>query len=390
MAPHHDRPDAPPRLLDRKGFVAAVFARDGRACVLCGAREADGAKLDAHHIVERRLWPDGGYYLENGATLCDPTCHMRAETTEVSAQALRERCGIARTLLPPHLDASRAYDKWGNVMLPGGGRERGELMGDPSVAKILAPFLGEFSRLVGYPRTLHLPWSAARGDDDRTMADTRAFEGREVVVTLKRDGQNTSVYGPDGYVHARSTAPLSTPDSDRMKALAAELGPDIPEGLRLVGEDMTRTHGIQYTNLAPGPRWFFELFSVWTRDNQSLDWDAVSEWAALLDLRTVPVVYRGPWSEAAVRRAGEVTHYEGDPVEGYVVRVASEYTLAEHRRVVGKFVHAGFRPGGPTEPGQKWRYARPVFNQPRSGERTPTSEHDDPTNEAPRGAGSTR
>jgi len=365
MAPHPIRHDAPPRLLDRKGFVAAVFARDGHRCVLCGASAAEGAKLDAHHIVERRLWPDGGYYLENGATLCDPTCHMRAETTEVSAQALRERCGIARIVLPPHLDTARVYDKWGNVVLPSGQRERGELMADASVQKILAPFLGEFTRHVGYPRTLHLPWSAAKQSDDRTMEDTRAFEGREVVVTLKRDGQNTSVYGPDGYVHARSTAPLATPDSDRMKALAAELGPDIPAGLRLVGEDMTRTHGIRYTNLTPGPRWFFELFGVWTEDNRSLDWNTVYDWAALLDLNTVPVVYRGTWNEAAVRRAGEVTHYEG-----YVVRVAAEYTLAEHRRVVGKFVHAEFRPGGPTEPGQKWRYARAVFNEPRSGRET--------------------
>lgn len=382
MAPHHDHA-TPPRLLDRKGFVAAVFARDGHRCVLCGASAAEGAKLDAHHIVERRLWPDGGYYLENGATLCDPTCHIRAETTEVSADALRERCGITRVVLPPHLDAARSWDKWGNAILPSGQRERGELFGDPSVQKILAPRLTDFTRLVAYPRTMHLPWSPMRkgtghATDDRKMADTAAFQGREVVVTLKRDGQNTSVYGPDprgdgaGYVHARSTGPLATPDSDRMKALAAELGADIPVDWRVVGEDMTRTHGIRYTNLAPGPRWFFEVFSVWSEANQSLDWDTVATWSALLGLRTVPVVYRGPWDEAAVRRAGNVTTYDGDPVEGYVVRVASEYSLAEHRRLVGKFVHADFQPGGPTDPGRKWRYSAAVYNQPRSsGEESP-------------------
>ena len=26
--------------------------------------------VDAHHIMDRRLWKDGGYYLSNGAALC--------------------------------------------------------------------------------------------------------------------------------------------------------------------------------------------------------------------------------------------------------------------------------------------------------------------------------
>ena len=26
--------------------------------------------VDAHHLLERRLWPDGGYHLDNGVSLC--------------------------------------------------------------------------------------------------------------------------------------------------------------------------------------------------------------------------------------------------------------------------------------------------------------------------------
>ena len=46
----------PPRLLTRDEFRAAVLRRDGGRCLLCGG-QAD----DAHHILERRLFPDGGY-----------------------------------------------------------------------------------------------------------------------------------------------------------------------------------------------------------------------------------------------------------------------------------------------------------------------------------------
>jgi len=43
-------------LLTRDQFRDGVFARDGRRCVICQS----AGPLDAHHIVERRLWPDGG------------------------------------------------------------------------------------------------------------------------------------------------------------------------------------------------------------------------------------------------------------------------------------------------------------------------------------------
>ena len=50
-----------------------------------------------------------------------------------------------------------------------------------------------------YPRTWHLPDSPNRGaDGDHAHADYSTFEGREVVVTEKLDGENTTIYA-DGY-----------------------------------------------------------------------------------------------------------------------------------------------------------------------------------------------
>jgi 5-methylcytosine-specific restriction endonuclease McrA len=44
------------QLLTRDEFRNSVFERDRHRCVICGSE----GKLDAHHIIERRLWTDGG------------------------------------------------------------------------------------------------------------------------------------------------------------------------------------------------------------------------------------------------------------------------------------------------------------------------------------------
>lgn len=48
--------------LSREEFRREVFARDTGLCVICKAQA-----VDAHHIVERRLWDDGsfGYYVRS-------------------------------------------------------------------------------------------------------------------------------------------------------------------------------------------------------------------------------------------------------------------------------------------------------------------------------------
>lgn len=61
----------------RTNFRDNVFARDKHACKACNVSAAL-VQLDAHHITDRNLMPNGGYVLENGISLC-PTCHEKAE-----------------------------------------------------------------------------------------------------------------------------------------------------------------------------------------------------------------------------------------------------------------------------------------------------------------------
>lgn len=343
------------KLLTRTEFRTRAQERDRHRCVWCGA---SGIPLDAHHIIERRLFPDGGYYLENGATLCDPACHTLAEQTLISCDQIRERCGITKVVLPPHLETSETYDKWGNVILADGSRSPGELFWDENVQKILQPVLHLFKTRVKHPRTYHLPWSPGATSDDKFIEDTEAFHGKRVVVLVKMDGENDSIYGDDGYVHARSVEPISTPDCGRIKSLAAEIGPDIPKGWRLCGENLIRKHSIHYKNLTPHPRWFYQIFNIWKND-ECLPWDEVVEWASLLDVPTVPILYEGIYDEKILKSLYQETH-EGDTMEGYVVRLRDGFKMRDYRKAVGKYV----RPNH-VQTTHHWRREIPVFNEQR-------------------------
>jgi len=315
-------------LLTRPEFVRRVFARDKYKCVVCG-KSGDAEHLDAHHIVERRLFSDGGYYIDNGATLCGEH-HKLAETTEISCDELRALCGIKSWHLPSHLEDP--IDKWGNPILPTGKRMRGELY--DSIAAHLPPsVLALFTEHVKYPRTYHLPWSPGISEDDRVNRDLSLLQSGPVVVTAKMDGECTTIYRD--YIHARSTQYRSDMSRAWVKSVQACIGPDIPEGWRVCGENLWAKHSIKYNHLSS----YFQVFSVWDR-SRCLSWEQTCEWAALLGLKTVPVMYTGPWDEQLIRRL--YTPVLGsDPCEGYVVRTADEFSMRDFRLAVNKYVRAG-------------------------------------------------
>jgi len=92
----------------RRQFKKDVFARDSFKCVIC-PKEA----VDAHHILNRGLWEDGGYHVDNGVSVCE-TCHLDAESGKISCDELREKADIKNILLPEGFDKNFKYDKWGN------------------------------------------------------------------------------------------------------------------------------------------------------------------------------------------------------------------------------------------------------------------------------------
>lgn len=96
------------KILSRADFKSAVFKRDNYKCVVCKS-----PAVDAHHILERKLFEDGGYYLNNGASLCE-NHHLEAEQTLISVEEIRQLCQITSPILPKDLSNHLIYDKWGN------------------------------------------------------------------------------------------------------------------------------------------------------------------------------------------------------------------------------------------------------------------------------------
>lgn len=72
----------------RENFRNATHERDGHKCRGCGWKIfTDGIVLDAHHITDRNLMPNGGYVKENGISLCNE-CHRKAEVFHETGTAL--------------------------------------------------------------------------------------------------------------------------------------------------------------------------------------------------------------------------------------------------------------------------------------------------------------
>lgn len=321
-------------LLTRDQFRTSVFDRDKHACVVCHA-----PAQDAHHILERRLWPNSGYYINNGASVCGP-CHLQSERTEISVEMLREKCGITKPIIPPHLYHDVVYDKWANIILDNGTRLKGELFYDPSVQKILGEgkingisVLSMFINRVKYPRTHHLPWSPGITEDDRILTDLSVFTGRRVIVTEKMDGENTNMYS-DG-LHARSINGRNHPSRNWVKNFWSSIANDIPEDWRICGENLYALHSIGYDNLPS----YFMGFSIWNNFNVCLSWDETQDWFKLLGITSVPVLYDGIWNASLIK---SLYHEEKDrdTREGYVVRIADEFTYGDFRKSIAKYVRA--------------------------------------------------
>lgn len=329
--------------LTRKQFREGVFARDNNLCVIC-SKSADAA----HHILERRLWGEcGGYSLLNGASLC-PKHHIEAEQTILTCEEIREAAGITEVLLPEHLYDEYSYTKWGDIILPDGRRLKGELFFDESVQKIMKEggVLGLFCEYVKYPRTMHLPFSSKVTDDDRVLDNTSYFEGKRVVVTIKMDGENSTLY--PNYMHARSIDGQNHISRNWLKNFHRKMSYNIPANWRICGENMYAKHTVYYENLET----YFYAFSIWNERNECLSWDDTNLWAGLLELSLVPVLYDGIWDGSLIKE-----FCNDDKREGFVVRIADSFSYGDFRKSIAKFVNPQFKDKLKEEDTYHWRYS---------------------------------
>lgn len=195
-----------------------------------------------------------------------------------------------------------------------------------------------------YNRTFHFPWSPGATNDDKIATSIAGLIGKEIVITEKMDGSNTSLETNGCFARTHS-GPPSHASFDSLKALHATIKHKIPPDYQLFGEWCYALHSIAYNEL-PG---YFLLFNV--RDLKQIiptvwiSWNEVEMWAEEIGVPTVPVLFRGVVnSEKELKELVESFMIQpsvcGGIREGVVVRVAGEFTDDKFSEYVLKCVRA--------------------------------------------------
>lgn len=197
-----------------------------------------------------------------------------------------------------------------------------------------------------YPRTKHLTYSQKLSEDDKTLPNEDIFKGKSVVVSIKLDGECTSIYNEDS--HARSLN--SDKDSEDRRWIELfrmlKIRNKIPTTYRLCGENLFYKHTVGYKDL----RTYFYLFSIWDCDT-CLSWKDTIELANKLEIATVPIIYQGVYDKIAIMKAFD-QYRTTIPSEGFVVRLEESFQYKDFGTSVAKFVAGDF-----IIPDKHWRHS---------------------------------
>lgn len=187
---------------------------------------------------------------------------------------------------------------------------------------------------VKYPKTLHLPWSKTVSKDDKVLLDTSCFDGKEIIITEKMDGECSGA--TKDIIHARSLELKGLTEKQEwsrtwLKGLWASIRHDIPPNIKIFGENLFAKHSIYYEDLPT----YFMVFNIIEKDT-FLGWDEIEDICFILGLSLVPIIYRGVWDEEMVRELWD--RIEDVNVEGYVVRNSDSFKYDDFNSNVAKFV----------------------------------------------------
>lgn len=208
-----------------------------------------------------------------------------------------------------------------------------------------------------YPRTRHLPWSRHVTDDDKVMSmdEVRTnFTGKEIVVTVKMDGENTSMY--NDHIHARSIDSKDHPSRTLVKQFWANtVKGKLNENQRICGENLYAKHSIFYDNLPS----YFLGFSFW-RDDLCLSWDETKSFFEILGIKSVPVLYRGVYDEMELNYIVK-DFLDPEKDEGYVMRLAESFKYEDFGNSIAKYVRQNH-----VQSSEHWMHQQVVPNKLKS------------------------
>jgi hypothetical protein len=179
-----------------------------------------------------------------------------------------------------------------------------------------------------YPRTYHFEWSEGCVSDDKIQHDLSSLYNKDIIITLKMDGENTTMMN-DCY-YARSIDSNNHPSRNYVKGLWGNIKHEIPYGFRICGENLYAKHSIEYNDLVD----YFQVFSIWDENNLCLSWEETIDYCNLLGLNHVQVIDRFRFDIDKIKNLKIDTNIH----EGYVVRNADSFNYADFDKNVIKWV----------------------------------------------------
>lgn len=338
----------------RKQFRRNVFERDNNTCLVPWCEnKAD----DAHHILERDLWDDGGYIVENGASVCNKH-HQYAETNDIPPQAFYMWANIDDPKLPSQIETVDV-NKWGDTFEQPPHQDLRENIKYQSTRHMLPLYWHDDSVA-----------SNRMENDDTDMQSISNLVGIPLVITHKIDGGNCMIVSDvEEPVRARNGR---KPD-DTMRPLyrdgglywTQEVNEKLPDSIQVFAEWVRSKHSIHYGCNCEEPcddvgpqlseltgyedeRAYLQIFGAYHKDyNLWLSWDEVAMIADTLGFPTTPVIYEESNTDSATyeteheaiqdlnKKAHNVIENGG---EGIVVRSKFPFHYGQFDRYVGKYV----------------------------------------------------
>lgn len=206
---------------------------------------------------------------------------------------------------------------------------------------------------VKYPRSWHFYFSEKLGRDDKIQENDDHFIGKQVVVSIKMDGENTTIYNDN--IHARSlNSNIDSEDRRWIDALRkSKIENNIPDSYRICGENLFYKHTVYYDDLKS----MFYVFSIW--DNVvCLSWEETKLWCGLLDLEHVPIIYEGEYNREIIINEFNKYIKTNNNVEGFVVRLSDEFNINDFEKSLNKYVRNTFE-----IPDNHWKYSKKILNK---------------------------
>lgn len=185
---------------------------------------------------------------------------------------------------------------------------------------------------IKYPRTYHLPFSGGIQSDDKIIKSLDQFENKEVVISIKMDGENTTIY-PDGYTHARSIDSRSNWTRDIVRSSAASFQYMIPVGHRLCLENVYAAHSIKYPD--GYLKSYLYLLSIWDGD-YCLPYEDTMIYADMFGLVMPRVIYEGPFDLDLIKKLPQTLDTTLE--EGFVIRIKDGFHYDDFSKYVTKWV----------------------------------------------------